>query len=125
MIGFVMVGTNNLKEASKFYDKILSSIELVQVFSTGKCIGYAPNKKKNKIEFYITQPINQKEATYGNGTQISFLVNSRDLVDRFYTKAIKIGAKNQGAPGPRPSNSSSYYCYIRDLDGNKICVYSD
>ncbi|MDC0195006.1 VOC family protein [Alphaproteobacteria bacterium] len=124
MIGFVMVGTNNLKEACIFYDNILSSIDLVKVYSTDKCVGYAPKNQKNNIEFYITKPVNQKEATYGNGTQISFLVHSRNLVDMFHDKAIKIGVKNEGFPGPRPSNSSSYYCYIRDLDGNKICVYS-
>ena len=33
-----------------------------------------PINQINKIEFYITRPTNKKEATYGNGTQISFLV---------------------------------------------------
>ena len=125
MIGFVMVGTNNLLDACKFYDKILSSIDLVQVLSTDRYVGYASINQINKIEFYITRPTNKKEATYGNGTQISFLVDTRDLVDKFYVNAMKIGAKNEWLPDFRPKNSSSYYCYIRDLDGNKICVYTN
>ena len=121
MIGFVMVGTNNLDEATKFYDTLLDVIELERVVTNEKYIGYASKEKSDEIEFYVTNPVNKEKATFGNGTQISFLVNSKDLVNSFYNVGIKLGGKDEGAPGIR---SGDYYCYFRDLDGNKICAFT-
>ena len=121
MIGFVMVGTNNLDKATKFYDTLLDVIELERVVTNEKYIGYASKEKSDEIEFYVTNPVNNEKANFGNGTQISFLVNSKDLVNNFYNTGIKLGGKDEGAPGIR---SGDYYCYFRDLDGNKICAFA-
>ena len=121
MIGFVMVGTNSLNKATKFYDTLLDTIELQRVITNKKYAGYASKEKADEVEFYITNPANKDKATFGNGTQISFLVNSKDLVDNFYNTGIKLGGKDEGTPGIR---SGDYYCYFRDLDGNKICAFS-
>jgi predicted lactoylglutathione lyase len=121
MIGFVMVGTNNLGKATKFYDTLLNTIELQRVVTNEKYAGYASKEKPDEVEFYVTNPVNNEKATFGNGTQISFLVKSKDLVNNFYNTGIKLGGKDEGAPGVR---SGDYYCYFRDLDGNKICAFS-
>ena len=121
MIGFVMVGTNNLDKATKFYDTLLDVIELERVVTNEKYIGYASKEKSDEIEFYVTNPVNKEKATFGNGTQISFLINSKDSVNSFYNTGIKLGGKDEGAPGIR---SGDYYCYLRDLDGNKICAFT-
>ena len=121
MIGFVMVGTNNLVKATKFYDILLDTIELQRVVMNEKYAGYASKEKPDEVEFYVTNPVNNEKATFGNGTQVSFLVNSKDLVNNFYNTGIKLGGKDEGVPGVR---SGYYYCYFRDLDGNKICAFS-
>ena len=120
MIGFVMVGTNNLDKAIKFYDKLLNTIDLQRVVTNEKYAGYASKNKPDEVEFYVTNPVNKEKATFGNGTQISFIVSSKDLVNNFYNTAIKLGVKDEGAPGIR---SGDYYSYVRDLDGNKICAF--
>ena len=121
MIGFVMVGTNNLDKAVNFYDILLDAIELKRVVTNEKYAGYASKEKPEQVEFYVTNPVNKDKATFGNGTQISFLVNSKDLVNNFYNTGIKLGGKDEGVPGIR---SGDYYCYLRDLDGNKICAFA-
>jgi catechol 2,3-dioxygenase-like lactoylglutathione lyase family enzyme len=121
MISFVMVGTNNLDKAINFYDSLLDIIELKRAVTNEKYAGYSPNDKPDEVEFYITNPVNKEKATFGNGTQISFVVNSKELVNKFYNTGIQLGGKNEGAPGIR---SGDYYCYFRDLDGNKICAFS-
>ena len=121
MIGFVMVGTNNLDKAINFYDSLLDIIELKRAVTNEKYAGYSPKGKPDEVEFYITNPANKEKATFGNGTQISFIVNSKELVNKFYNTGIKLGGKDEGAPGIR---SGDYYCYFRDLDGNKICAFS-
>ena len=121
MIGFVMVGTNNLDKAIKFYDTLLNTIELQRVVTNKKYAGFASKEKPAEIEFYVTNPVNNEKANFGNGTQISFLISSKDLVNSFYNVGIKLGGKDEGAPGVR---SGDYYCYFRDLDGNKICAFA-
>ena len=121
MIGFVMIGTNDLVKAINFYDILLQAIDLKRTVTNEKYIGYSSKKKPEEIEFYVTIPVDKKKATYGNGTQVSFSVKSKETVDSFYNIGIKLGGKNEGAPGIR---SGDYYCYIRDLDGNKICSFA-
>ena len=54
---------------------------------------------------------------------IAFRVSSRAAVDAFYKAAIAAGGRDNGAPGLRPHYHPNYYgAYVRDPDGNKICV---
>ena len=122
MIGFVMVGTNDLDKAINFYDSILDIIDLKRVGKTDTYASYAPKNNLEAIEFYVTTPYNNEKATIGNGTQISFYIDSKDKVDSFHSPALSLGAQDEGAPGER--YEGEYYSYLRDLDGNKICGYT-
>ena len=123
MRGYVMVGSSNLKESKAFYDVVLAVMRIVSIYEDEVCVGYAHEGNRN-VEFYITKPANGEPVTFGNGTQISFLTQSTEQVDMFHKTALSLGAKNEGNPGFRPSDSNTYYAYIRDPDGNKICSYT-
>ena len=116
-----MIGTNDLDKAINFYDNLLETIDLKRTVTNKKYAGYSSKEKPGHVEFYVTNPVNKEKATYGNGTQISFALKSRETVDKFYNLGIKLGGKDEGTPGIR---SGEYYCYIRDLDGNKICSFA-
>ena len=120
-----MVGTNDLKLSEEFYDKLLETVGLKKIYIGDICIGYSQQKDSNEVEFYITKPANGKPATFGNGTQISFLTDTRKQVEKFHTLGIEIGGKSEGMPGTRPEGASTYYSYIRDPFGNKICAYTN
>ena len=125
MIGYVMVGTNNLDKAIIFYDEVLKIINLTRKDTDEVCAGYTQNNGDGSIEFYVTKPANKKTATFGNGTQVSFLVSSREIVDKFHEIALKAGGTSEGSGGERPEGSGVYYSYVRDLDGNKICAFTN
>ena len=125
MIGYVMVGTNKLDNAIKFYDELLEVLGLTRVDKDEVCGGYASKEGSGAIEFYVTLPVNKKEATIGNGSQVSFITTSRSVVDKFHEVGIKAGGKSEGSGGERPEGSGVYYSYIRDLDGNKICAFTN
>ena len=125
MIGYVMVGTNNLDKSIIFYDEVLKIINLTRKDTDEVCAGYTQNNGDGSIEFYVTKPANKKTATFGNGTQVSFLVSSREIVDKFHEIALKAGGTSEGSGGERPEGSGVYYSYIRDLDGNKICAFTN
>ena len=122
MFSFITIGTNNLKNSKIFYDELLQSINIKNVLETDRYIGYAKNSSLNKVEFYLMLPHNKKTATFGNGTMITFEIISKKDVDMFYNLALKLGATDEGLPGPR--HEEHYYAYFRDLDGNKICAFS-
>jgi predicted lactoylglutathione lyase len=44
-------------------------------------------------------------------------------VDRIYNLAISLGAKDEGAAGPRPGIPGFYAGYFRDPDGNKLNAF--
>lgn len=122
MFSFITIGTNNLKNSKIFYNELLKSINIKNVIETDRYIGYAKNSSLNKVEFYLMLPHNKKTATFGNGTMITFEIISKKDVDTFYNLALKLGATDEGLPGPR--HEEHYYAYFRDLDGNKICAFS-
>ena len=125
MIGYVMVGTNNLDQSIKFYDELLEVLDLERTEKDEVCAGYSQKNGNGKIEFYVTKPFNKEKATVGNGSQISFQTSSRELVDKFHDVGIKLGGSSEGSGGERPEGSGVYYSYIRDLDGNKICAFTN
>ena len=118
VIGFVMVGTNDLEKSSKFYDSILIHIGLKKVSITDRDIGYGHGDGDHDVKFYITKPHDKKNASVGNGTMIALSAASTEAVDKFHDTALKNGAIDEGKPGKR--SDGNYYGYIRDLDGNKI-----
>ena len=118
-----MVGTNKLPQAHQFYDAVLAPLGLAQVEVSQSYVGYAQKHTPDEIEFYVTEPYNQKMAVPGNGAMIAFKVNSRRTVDQFHTIGLRSGGTDEGAPGLRPADGSIYYAYVRDLDGNKLCAY--
>ena len=117
-ISFVMVGSNDFKKSSKFYDAIFEPLKIKKIVTTERYVGYSHSEEPNKIKFYITKPQNGELATYGNGTMIAFLAETRNAVNKFHEIALENGAINEGLPGIR--EDGNYYAYVRDLDGNKI-----
>ena len=125
MIGYVMVGTNDLDRSIKFYDELFKVIGLKRTDTDDVCAGYISVGGSGSIEFYITKPFNKEIATFGNGAQVSFIVNNRNIVDKFHELGLKLGAQSEGSGGERPEESGVYYSYLRDLDGNKICAFTN
>jgi predicted lactoylglutathione lyase len=120
MFSFVTLGTNNLEKSKSFYNELLSSIGIVIVEEDDRYVGYARKDSQN-IEFYLMKPHNKEEATFGNGTMITFTAESKESVINTYNLALKLGGKDEGGPGPR--HEEHFYAYFRDLDGNKLCIF--
>ena len=121
MFSFVTIGSNNLKRSEIFYSKILKPLKIKKVLTHKRYYGYAKIHTPKKIELYLIKPHNKKKASVGNGTMITFNASSKKLVEDVYKIGIQLGAKDEGAPGPR--HGKDYYAYLRDLDGNKICIF--
>jgi catechol 2,3-dioxygenase-like lactoylglutathione lyase family enzyme len=116
----VTVGTNDLERARRFYDAVLAPLGLKRLKDFGdggSCWGQTAE------EFMVLKPANGQPATFANGGTISFEAPSRAAVAAFHKAALELGAKDEGAVGPRSFWLNAYAGYVRDLDGNKLAAY--
>ena len=120
ILDFVMVGSDDHEKSGDFYDAVFEPLKLKRILKTQKYLGYAHSSDPDKTLFYITNPVNGEPATFGNGTQITLLADSKEAVEKFYEIAMSKGATDEGGPGVR--SDGNYYAYIRDMDGNKIAA---
>ena len=119
MIGYVTLGTNDLDRASAFYDKLLGSLGAKRVFKNDRGLGWGAGKGPMVS---VIKPYDGKPASVGNGVMISLAGDSKEKVDAAYKLALELGGADEGPAGPRGGNF--YGGYFRDLDGNKLCVFT-
>jgi catechol 2,3-dioxygenase-like lactoylglutathione lyase family enzyme len=120
MIGYAMLGTNDLPRATGFYDALLPVIGAKPLFPTGNGMIYGVDAPA----LGITKPYDGQAATPGNGTMMALSAPDRAAVDAVHAKALSLGGTDEGAPGLRGDPSHGFYAaYFRDLDGNKLCVF--
>lgn len=120
MIGYVTLGTNDLPRAAAFYDALCAELGIGRFQETQQYIAWG--SADGGCGIGLTKPFDGKAATVGNGVMVAFQASSREMVDRVYAKAIELGAKDEGAAGPR-GDSGFYAGYFRDPDGNKLNVF--
>ena len=116
MFSHVMVGANDLEVSRKFYDALLGTL------------GVGPGVANKSRYFYrsptglfgITTPINGEPATVGNGSTTGFSAQSIEQVNAAHAAGVAAGGVSiEDAPGMR---GALYLAYLRDPDGNKICL---
>ena len=119
ILSHVSVGTNDLAAAVAFYDKVLATLDIVQVFAEDNVPAVAYGRQYP--EFWVQLPHDGNAPSVGNGYHVAFLATTKEAVHRFYEEAIACGATGDGEPGPRPQYGDAYYgSFVRDLDGHKI-----
>ena len=69
----------------------------------------------------VIKPFDGKPATVGNGVMVALQAASKEQVGAVHKKALELGGKDEGAPGPR--GAGFYAAYFRDLDGNKLNAF--
>ncbi len=117
MIGYVTLGSNDIKRAAAFYDSLLRVIGAKRFMESETFVAWAVAPDKPSLG--VIKPYDGKPATVGNGTMVALVVDSNDKVDAIHRKALELGGKDEGAPGPR-GLEGFYAAYFRDLDGNKL-----
>ncbi|MES2341820.1 MAG: VOC family protein [Pseudomonadota bacterium] len=122
-IGYVTIGALDVEKALPFYDAVLGAVGYSRAFLDGGWAGYGP--KDGDANVFICPPFDGEPARPGNGIMLAFLAPSKDAVQAAYDAALAQGGADEGAPGPRPADSTSFYgAYVRDLTGNKLCIFT-
>jgi catechol 2,3-dioxygenase-like lactoylglutathione lyase family enzyme len=114
MFDHIGIKVRNLKASAAFYAQALAPLGHVQCYADETTAGFGPPDAPG-LWLYAS------DQRAGPGTHIAFRAADLAAVDRFHAAALKAGARDNGAPGPRPAYSATYYAaFVIDLDGNNI-----
>ena len=120
MFSHILVGTNDVLAAKKFYDAVMETLGI----TTGDL-----NEEKQRVYYrspngslIITKPIDGNPASVGNGSTVGFKCASAEQAKAFHDAAIVAGGTSiEDPPGWRVNgNKKMFLAYVRDLDGNKL-----
>jgi catechol 2,3-dioxygenase-like lactoylglutathione lyase family enzyme len=114
-MNYVVVGTNDMTDAVRFYDGLFEGLGLTRMQPTDRMTYWMGDD----FAFAAAIPFDGEDATNGNGTMVGFSLGSADAVKRLHARAIALGGTSEGEPGPR---GPRYSAYIRDPGRNKICL---
>ena len=88
MLGYVMVGTNDIEKAAIFYDSIFTEMGAKREMENPNFILW--NLGEGNTSFSITKPYDGNTACVGNGSMNAFYLSNNAEVDRMYALAIKL-----------------------------------
>jgi catechol 2,3-dioxygenase-like lactoylglutathione lyase family enzyme len=123
MLDYCTIGYNDADAKLKFYDAVFGAIGLTRAFFNNGWAGYGPEGAKTQ-NIYLCKPTDGNPANFGNGMMLAFRAPSQDAVRAAHAAALANGGSDEGAPGPRPADSTTYFgSYMRDPTGNKIAIF--
>jgi catechol 2,3-dioxygenase-like lactoylglutathione lyase family enzyme len=122
----VMIGTNDIERAGRFYETVLAvlGLEAPPVRSTARSGHLRLFFRHDGSSLALSQPIDDAPATVANGSTIAFRCDSPERVRAFHDAALRAGGVSiEEPPGLRTFGPASYWlAYVRDLDGHKLCA---
>lgn len=125
MLDHVSISVSDYEKSLNFYDQTLEILGYQRNMTIDipeKNIQTAGYGSGDKPSFWIS-PMGNREEDVGRarGMHIAFLAPSVVAVDAWHTKCLELGAKDNGAPGPRPYYHPGYYgAFIIDPNGWRI-----
>lgn len=125
MFSHIMVGTNDIERAKRFYDAVLAVLGAGDAVRNRNATGQERLfYRHDGTSFCISEPINGEAATCANGATIGFKCASPEQVQQFHDVAVAHGGTSiEQAPGLRQGQLGALYlAYVRDPDGNKLCA---
>ena len=120
MIGYVTLGTSDLKKNAVFYDAIAKEMGVGRMMDEDTFIAWGNADGAPGVA--ITQPFDGNAPSVGNGTMVALQASSKEQVDRLHAIALEQGGTCEGKPGDR--GGGFYAAYFRDLDGNKLNAFT-
>lgn len=121
MFTHVVLGSNDLQRSRQFYDAIFA------VLGGEPGVEYGPDRlayAHNGNRLMITRPINGEPATFANGGTIGIAAASPEQARAWHDAGVANGGTScEDPPGPRDFGTMKLYLgYLRDPDGNKLCI---
>jgi catechol 2,3-dioxygenase-like lactoylglutathione lyase family enzyme len=116
VIDHLTVGVSDLETSRRFYARALEPLGFSEIGAWSGANREIAFGLKEANDFGISE---KYEA--GGQLHIAFAADTRDQVDAFHAAALAAGGRDNGAPGPRPEYSATYYgAFVLDPDGHNV-----
>jgi catechol 2,3-dioxygenase-like lactoylglutathione lyase family enzyme len=113
MLDHIALTVSGYEHSKRFYQSALAPLGYVLIMEhdiSGSGFG-----RDGKPDFWI------QSGDPSGPIHVAFSAADRTTVDQFHGAAVAAGAKNNGAPGPRPEYHPTYYgAFVVDPDGNNV-----
>lgn len=118
MLAYSTIGVDDMAKATAFYDELLGELGAKQamVGRDGDFVGYSNGEG---ALFGLAIPFDGNPCNAGNGNMVALAAGSVEQVHALYKKALSLGAKDAGEPGPRADGAFTSG-YVYDMFGNKL-----
>jgi catechol 2,3-dioxygenase-like lactoylglutathione lyase family enzyme len=126
MIGYVTLGSDDLRAARAFYDALLGPLGATQLMQLPEEEGgftlYGIDWTQPSLA--LTRPFDGAPQQPGNGNMVAFIMDDRTKVDAFHAHALELGGTDEGSPGLRGDEAMNFYAaYVRDPEGHKLAAF--
>ncbi|MES2072561.1 MAG: VOC family protein [Pseudomonadota bacterium] len=119
MYDHVGITVKDLAASLRFYQAALAPLGHVLGPHDGSYAGFGPPDAP-ALWLYAGNGGNGGNSTAAK-THIALSAADHHSVQAFYQAGLEAGAKDNGAPGPRPDYSPTYYAaFLIDPDGNNV-----
>ena len=118
VLSHLSFGVADLAKATAFYDGVLAALGYVRVWSNEDGAGYGAAGGNDKLALFVQAGGVMPPSP---GFHLAFEAPNRAAVDSFHAAALRLGGRDEGAPGLRPHYSPTYYAaFVTDPDGHKL-----
>lgn len=120
MLNHVFLGTNDVEKSRQFYNATMGAIGVAPVGEYPHLTVYA----NEGGAVAVGKPANGEAASVSNGATLGLKAANYDEVNAWHAAGLANGGTDEGAPGIRENSPGQMYgAYLRDPDGNKVCVF--
>ena len=119
MLAYTTIGVDDMNVATAFYDELFAAMDAKQVMVARDGDFVAYGTEAGGALFALAVPVNGEKATSGNGQMVAIGASSPEQIASLHTKAVELGATDEGEPGPR-ADGLFHAGYFRDPFGNKV-----
>ncbi|MFV0296449.1 MAG: VOC family protein [Hyphomicrobiaceae bacterium] len=117
MIDHVSVGVADLERSKAFYAAVLGAIGMRLLVERDAMAGFG----KRYPELWINHRPGMARLPDATGTHICLRARDQAAVEAFHAAALRLGGRDDGAPGPRAAAMTDYFAaFVRDPDGNRL-----
>jgi len=138
MLDHVSFAVNDYEQSLKFYDETLKVLgytrEITLNFPDSKSAGYGNGGVRPCLWIVSAKPFvekstfsrslsDNKNEIIGNaqGVHFAFSATSTNAIDEWYKTCLRLGANDNGPPGPRAHYHQGYYgAFVTDPNGWRI-----
>ena len=126
MFSHIMLGASDLERSRRFYDAFLGALGIAPGVVNKNSHGTTRYfYRHDGNTFAITTPLNGQSASAGNGSTFGFAAASPQQAETAHAAGVAAGGSTcEDPPGWRENAPGGrlYLAYLRDPDGNKLCV---